>query len=152
VDCEKCEGVGGVAVDRNGGSTVGAKTDEWVRGWTVNKHGDNGGSGVLPEGAAFCPEAERCLERALDCLRGGLTVSAWHHAEQARLLLDRVTDAPVEGGVVGNLRKPQIWHTHGQARRCANVLPCGVYCCGPGVDCCVRGFRFSDGLGSGISR
>jgi len=65
----------------------------------VRGNGNGDGSGVLPEGAALCPEAERCLERALVCLRGGLTVRAWHHTEEARHLLDVATDAPVEGDV-----------------------------------------------------
>lgn len=60
--------------------------------------GNGNVSGVLPGGVAFCPEAARCLERALTCLQGGLVVSAWGHVEKARHLLDVATDAPVEGG------------------------------------------------------
>jgi len=50
--------------------------------------------GVLPVGASVCPEAERCLERALSCLRRGLVVSAWGHVERAGRALDKWTDAP----------------------------------------------------------
>ena len=50
--------------------------------------------GVLPFGGSVCPEAERCLERALECLRRGLIVSAWGHTEKACRELDRLTDGP----------------------------------------------------------
>lgn len=64
----------------------------------ANDNGNgNGNRGVLPEGVRVCPEAEESLERALDCLRGGLTVAALHHTEWARAYLDKATEGPVEG-------------------------------------------------------
>lgn len=54
---------------------------------------------VLPKGASVCPEAARCLERALDCLGRGLVASAWSWTERARVELDRLTDAPGDGEV-----------------------------------------------------
>ena len=60
--------------------------------------------GLVPKGAHVCPEAERCLERALECLRRGLVVSAWGHTERACRELDRLTDAPGGGNLDGTGR------------------------------------------------
>lgn len=55
--------------------------------------------GVVPRGVSVCPEAERCLERALECLRCGLVASAWSWTERARAELDKLTDGPGDGAV-----------------------------------------------------
>ena len=50
------------------------------------------GRGGLPDATRVAPAAARALEKALDALRSGLVVSAWHWTEKARSELDRLTD------------------------------------------------------------
>ena len=54
--------------------------------------GDN--AGILPRGVVLCPEAKRCLEKALACLSVGLLVSAWAWTRRALEALHEATDGP----------------------------------------------------------
>lgn len=49
---------------------------------------------IFPRGVNFCPEAKRCLEKALACLAMGLLVSAWAWTQRALDALREATDGP----------------------------------------------------------
>jgi hypothetical protein len=56
---------------------------------------------IMPPGAHHCPEAARCLERALAALDRGLLATAGRWTEKARQALDEATSGGVTDATSG---------------------------------------------------